>query len=558
VKMDATDEENYVKSFVNEISEGICYLHDNNIAHRDLHGKNILIHQGNIKISDFGLSKKITSYMTTTHNLVGVIPFIEPQKIMDTKYKQDQRSDIYSLGVVFWLISSRRCPFNDQSFVNISLMISKGERENPVEKTPSHYVRLYSECWDQDPEMRPSAREVLARLRSMPLVPVYDGTEESLMVTTPDFGNTELGICSKCLQQFTDHEWCQTCEVKNFRDKFTYWTSNNQELDIIIKNSQLNAKNSLRYLEWIEYDQLKDIKVLSTGHNSGLIYSAKWPGQRRKLWNSKFQQCVTEGNNNVAIRILKNSLFFHLVNANVLEIYLSCDNILNCYGFTYDKETGNYGAVMQFVDGGTLQTFLSNNSPGWNEIHYILTNIVESLQSIHELGYAHCDLNVRTISLVNYHGKCDDCINFGYDIYISNIDNCSKIDNMTNLTDVKEELTGILAYVDPHAIRGNRFSAKSDIYSLGIVMWALSSRKSPYRDKYLTSNLALEILDGWRPKIVEDIPECYAELMTQCWDKEPINRPSIERIKQALEDWKTNPDYIQQFELSNQKRMNSM
>ncbi|CAG8641172.1 12475_t:CDS:2 [Rhizophagus irregularis] len=48
-----------------QIAEGLCYLHKLNIAHRDLHTKNILINDGNIKISDFGLSKDLESTMSS-------------------------------------------------------------------------------------------------------------------------------------------------------------------------------------------------------------------------------------------------------------------------------------------------------------------------------------------------------------------------------------------------------------------------------------------------------------------------------------------------------------
>ncbi|CAG8702801.1 13910_t:CDS:2, partial [Racocetra fulgida] len=53
---------------------------------RNEHTLNILIHDGNIKISDFGLSKNLNSIATSSKGFYGVIPFIDPCKLQDQKY----------------------------------------------------------------------------------------------------------------------------------------------------------------------------------------------------------------------------------------------------------------------------------------------------------------------------------------------------------------------------------------------------------------------------------------------------------------------------------------
>ncbi|KAF0435634.1 kinase-like protein [Gigaspora margarita] len=81
------------------IALGLLFLHDNDIIHRDLHSKNILIHQKQPKIADFGLSKQINETSITSNSIVHGMPaYVEPQCFFRQGYQRDKRSDIYSIG----------------------------------------------------------------------------------------------------------------------------------------------------------------------------------------------------------------------------------------------------------------------------------------------------------------------------------------------------------------------------------------------------------------------------------------------------------------------------
>ncbi|CAB4445562.1 unnamed protein product [Rhizophagus irregularis] len=94
------------KKLAFQIADGLNYLHNENVLHRDLHSKNVVIHENNAKITDFGISK----------------------------FQNNQSSTAYIVT---------------------------------VPNTPDDYEKLYKNCWNQEPEQRPNINEVLDEFERM-------------------------------------------------------------------------------------------------------------------------------------------------------------------------------------------------------------------------------------------------------------------------------------------------------------------------------------------------------------------------------------------------------
>jgi serine/threonine protein kinase len=109
------------------------------------HGNNILIHQKNIKLADFGLSKKLVKASSSTSKLLGVIPYVDPKSFDKENYKLNKKSDVYSIGVLLWQISSGHRPFHEVDYgLSLMLFILNGKRETIIDRTPVEYSELYT------------------------------------------------------------------------------------------------------------------------------------------------------------------------------------------------------------------------------------------------------------------------------------------------------------------------------------------------------------------------------------------------------------------------------
>ncbi|KAF0444672.1 kinase-like protein [Gigaspora margarita] len=127
LKVDTSIDEKVIKFFTDEFTKlqwadklriaketalGFLFLHDKNIIHKDLHSKNILIHQGQSKIINFGLAKQMNEMSITSNSIIHEMPtYIDPQYFIKRGYKRDKRSDVYNFGQILCEISSGRSSF---------------------------------------------------------------------------------------------------------------------------------------------------------------------------------------------------------------------------------------------------------------------------------------------------------------------------------------------------------------------------------------------------------------------------------------------------------------
>ncbi|POG67587.1 kinase-like domain-containing protein, partial [Rhizophagus irregularis DAOM 181602=DAOM 197198] len=158
-----------------QLANAVSYLHEEGIkiVHGDLRSSNVFVHQNIIKLADLGMSKRIESKSSEIPR--EIIAYVDPKKYIKRKkkkkkYQLKEKSDVYSVGVILWEISSGRPPF--QTYVsnssNLDEEISKNNlREEIIQDTPLGYSNLYTECWKPEPDERPIMSKVVKSLSSM-------------------------------------------------------------------------------------------------------------------------------------------------------------------------------------------------------------------------------------------------------------------------------------------------------------------------------------------------------------------------------------------------------
>jgi serine/threonine protein kinase len=101
-------------------------------------------------LADFGLSKRIKEASGRDLDVFSTIPYVDPKKFNSNKpYLLNKKSDVYSIGVLLWEISSGQPPFKDQFYDSSLVMkILQDYREAIVSDTPSNYSSLYIGNYD--------------------------------------------------------------------------------------------------------------------------------------------------------------------------------------------------------------------------------------------------------------------------------------------------------------------------------------------------------------------------------------------------------------------------
>src|SRR6266498_1044883 len=101
---------------------------------------------------------------------------------------------------------------------------------------------------------------------------------------------------------------------------------------------------------------------------------------------------------------------------------------------------------------------------------------------------------------------------------------------------IKMSIMVVFYLMSPEVLKHEPYTQKSDIYSFGILMTEISTGLSPFHD-YKKEDLAVSILNGFRPGFAENTPSFYIQLAKRCMDFNPEKRPTAKEAKDIVEFW---------------------
>ncbi|RHZ75172.1 hypothetical protein Glove_217g149 [Diversispora epigaea] len=215
--------------------------------------------------------------------------------------------------------------------------------------------------------------------------------------------------------------------------------------------------------------------------------------------------------------------------------------VLPIFGITQDSMTKEYAIVLRYMKNGNLREFLNQNkSLSWIERIWLLNSFIRGLKVIHSKGFIHHDLHPGNLMIT----EASNYSKYKF-IRLGDLGLC-KLANETSSSGAY----GVLPYIASEVFDKYQYTQASDIYSVGMIMWVISTGKRPFATRAYDPELVVDIFNGLRPKINKDTPQCYIELMEKCWHKDPFERPSVEEIYDITEKWIHRLTYDEKAEYS--------
>ncbi len=150
-----------------QVSMGLEAAHLNHVIHRDVKPQNIIISkEGKVKVTDFGIARAATSD-TITSNVMGSVHYTSPEQARGGY--SDEKSDIYSLGIVLFEMVTGRVPFDGETTVSIAIKQIQEPLPDPrdyVDDIPLSVQQIIYKCAEKNPEKRyASMAELIADLK---------------------------------------------------------------------------------------------------------------------------------------------------------------------------------------------------------------------------------------------------------------------------------------------------------------------------------------------------------------------------------------------------------
>ncbi len=244
----------------------------------------------------------------------------------------------------------------------------------------------------------------------------------------------------------------------------------------------------------------------------------------------------------VAVKILKEEYLTNedfkrrFRNESKAIALLSHPNIVKIYDVSFGERV--QFIVMEYVPGITLKEYIQQQGKvGWKETVHFTVQILRALQHAHDNGIVHRDVKPQNVMLLQ--DGTVKVMDFGIARFARE-----------NGRTISEKAIGSVHYISPEQARGEVADERSDIYSVGIVMYELLTGQLPF-DGESPVAIALKQMqaEAKRPREINpDIPEGLEEIVMRAMQKDPdLRYQSASEMLRDIDEFKRNPSVIFEY-----------
>ncbi|XP_064196030.1 mitogen-activated protein kinase kinase kinase 7 isoform X1 [Anguilla rostrata] len=256
--------------------------------------------------------------------------------------------------------------------------------------------------------------------------------------------------------------------------------------------------------EEIEYGDIEVEEVVGRGA-FGVVCKAKWRGK-----DVAIKTIESESERKAFIVELRQ--LSRVNHPNIVKLYGSCNNPV-CL-------------VMEYAEGGSLYNVLHGAEP---LPYYTASHAMSwALQCSQGVSYLH---GMKPKALIHRDLKPPNLLLVAGGTVLKICDFGTACDIQTHMTNNK----GSAAWMAPEVFEGSNYSEKCDVFSWGIILWEVITRRKPFDE---IGGPAFRIMwavhNGTRPPLIKNLPKPIESLMTRCWSKDPSQRPSMEEIVKIM------------------------
>jgi serine/threonine-protein kinase len=213
-------------------------------------------------------------------------------------------------------------------------------------------------------------------------------------------------------------------------------------------------------------------------------------------------------------------------------------NICAVYGI--EQADGYDFIVMQYIEGETLDSLMANGPLELNKILELSDQIISALAAAHSHGIIHRDIKPQNI-MVTAEGQIK-VLDFGLAKVVQQKQNMERAAEDQSQLSQTGLIVGTVAYMSPEQLRAEELDFRSDIFSVGILLYELISGKNPYKRKSEADTISATLTTSPSPLAhpASKIPPALNAIVHKCLEKEKERRyQSANDLLSALNKFKS-------------------